>query len=83
MPHNTATRIEEYIARYFQPRIGVGIDTTYNPWTLYYLQKNAEMTDQGIFDSNRRADPRRASKCDQQADAGQTCQAVVPDGSSG
>ena len=51
LPHNTATRIEEYIARYFQPRIGVGIDTTYNPWTLYYLQKNAEMTDQGIFDS--------------------------------
>ncbi len=51
LPHNTATRIEEYIARYFQPRIGVGIDTTYNPWTLYYLQKNAEMTDRGIFDS--------------------------------
>lgn len=51
LPHNTATRIEEYINKTFQPRIGVGIDTMYNPWTLYYLQKNAEMTNQGIFDS--------------------------------
>lgn len=51
LPHNAATRIEEYIARYFQPRIGVGIDTTYNPWTLYYLQKNAEYTDRGLFEN--------------------------------
>ncbi len=43
VPHNAATRIEEYINRAFQPRIGVGIDTTYNPWTLYYLRKSAEI----------------------------------------
>lgn len=42
LPHNTATRIEEYIAKAFQPRIGAGIETTYNPWTLYYLRKNNE-----------------------------------------
>jgi len=51
LPHNAATRIEEYIARYMQPRLGWGIDTTYNPWTLYYLQKNAEYTDEGLFES--------------------------------
>lgn len=51
LPHNTSTRIEEYIARYLQPRIGWGIDTTYNPWTLYYLQRNADYTDQGLFES--------------------------------
>lgn len=41
VPHNAATRIEEYVNRAFQPRIGAGIDTTYNPWTLYYLRKSA------------------------------------------
>ncbi|HOA76029.1 MAG TPA: polysaccharide biosynthesis/export family protein [Phycisphaerae bacterium] len=43
LPHNAATRIEEYIARSFQLRLGTGIETTYNPWTLYYLRKSNEI----------------------------------------
>lgn len=43
LPHNAATRIEEYIARALQIRLGAGIETTYNPWTLYYLRKTSEM----------------------------------------
>jgi protein involved in polysaccharide export with SLBB domain len=43
LPHNTATRIEEYINRSFQLRLGTGIETTYNPWTLYYLRKSNEI----------------------------------------
>lgn len=46
VPHNAATRIEEYINRVFQPRIGAGIETTYNPWTLYYLRSSAEISNQ-------------------------------------
>jgi len=50
VPHNAATRIEEYINKTFQPRIGVGVDATYNPWTLYYLRKGAEIGGQnGTF----------------------------------
>jgi len=43
LPHNTATRIEEYIARALQVRIGTGIDTTYNPFTLYFIRKSNEI----------------------------------------
>lgn len=43
VPHNASTRIEEYIARSLQFRIGTGIETTYNPWTLYYLRKSNEI----------------------------------------
>ena len=50
VPHNAATRLEEYINRAFQPRIGVGVETTYNPWTLYYLRKDTGQNG-GYFDS--------------------------------
>lgn len=42
LPHNAATRIEEYIAKSFMFRIGTGVETAYNPWTLYYLRKSNE-----------------------------------------
>jgi protein involved in polysaccharide export with SLBB domain len=50
LPHNAATRVEEYIARSLQVRIGTGIETTYNPWTLYYLRKENSTTG-GYFSS--------------------------------
>jgi len=53
VPHNAATRVEEFIARSFMLRIGTGIETTYNPWTEYYLRRDAELNDtgEGFFDS--------------------------------
>lgn len=40
LPHNASTRVEEYIAKSLQFRVGTGIETTYNPWTLYYLRQD-------------------------------------------
>ena len=51
LPHNAATRIEEYIARSFQFRVGTGVETTYNPWTLYYLRKERGNQGGGFFQS--------------------------------
>lgn len=53
LPHNAATRVEEFIARSFTLRIGTGVETTYNPWTEYYLRRDAELNNNGdgFFDS--------------------------------
>jgi len=47
VPHNVATRVEEYIARAFTLRIGTGVETTYNPWTEYYMKRSNEISGNG------------------------------------
>lgn len=41
VPHNTSTRIEEFLAKAFIFRFG--LDATFNPWTHYYLKKDREV----------------------------------------
>jgi len=50
VPHNAATRFEEFLAKSFQVRLCTGIETTYNPWTLYYIRKD-DTVGGGFFDS--------------------------------
>lgn len=53
LPHNASTRVEEYIAKSLQFRVGTGIETTYNPWTLYYLRQGQQTNSNLYYDAFR------------------------------
>lgn len=48
IPHTPTTRLEEFLARTFVLRWG--LDTTFNPWTYYYMKKDREIR-AGLGDS--------------------------------